>query len=246
MLVDLDQYDPHKQIGHFNLLTEVPKYENDHWVVDPTPPNNSCWHKWTLDNEHTNLPPFSLRSTSPPDRWVVVHCLRCRAQLSIILSFSAHRTEEACPTANSPFHHFLHQPSSINSQNAVQGHAGSAESRDVQEFNCTLPMCSARLQVVFQPRRLVPRWVRLLTEPELIRNRANQAIARDPERLEGHDVPSGADVLGTLRAYLLNALKSTEYKVIKGNNKRWILHLGEPCVELLDYLGFKKQVCTGL
>ena len=84
--------------------------------------------------------------------------------------------------------------------------------------------------------------MRLLTDPELIRYRAEQAIASDPERFEGHDVPSGTDVLLTLRAYLLNALKSSELKVIKGVNKRWMLCLGEPCVELLNYLGFEKQV----
>lgn len=84
--------------------------------------------------------------------------------------------------------------------------------------------------------------MRLLTDPELIRYRADQAIASDPERLEGHNAPSGAEVLSNLRAYLLNALKSPELRVIKGNNKRWMLSLGEHCVELLEYLGFEKQV----
>ena len=116
------------------------------------------------------------------------------------------------------------------------------QSRNVQEFACTSSSCNAVLHVVYRSSRLTPNWVKLLTDPALIQTRAEQAIASDPDRFEGYAVPTGAEVLSTLRAYLLNGLRSPEPKVINGVNKRWLLSLGESCKELLEFLGFEKKV----
>ena len=212
------------------------------WTVDPTPSKNSCRHKWTLDKGCTNLPSASLQSATLPESWVVAHCINCRSQLGTVLSSSSESGRQPCPTSVYPLHHFLHQPQASESLHAVQDSTQPTSWRDIQEFICTSPTCSAKLQIVFQPPRLIPSWVRLLTDPDIIRDRADRAIASDPERFEGHDAPSGAEVLANLRAYLQNGLKSSERKVIRGINKRWLLSLGEPCAELLVYLGFEKQV----
>ena len=242
LLNDLYHYDPFHQRGAFNVLLDIPKYEDGQMVVDPTSSSNGCHHTWTLDHDHTNIPSVSPDSATPPHCWVVVHCINCRSQLAIVLSFPSKSAKYSCPTSGSPLHHFLHQPLASKSLLAVQDPAPSTGWREVQEFTCTSPTCAVRLQVVFQPPRLIPTWVRLLIDPELIRDRAERAIASDPERFEGHDAPSGAEVLSNLRAYLLNGLKSSDRKVIRGNNKRWLLSLGEPCAELLTYLGFEKTV----
>ena len=89
---------------------------------------------------------------------------------------------------------------------------------------------------------MVPSWIKLLTDPELINERAERAIASDPERFEGVSAPSGAGVLSNLQQYLLNAFEDSTPRIIKGNNKRWLMSLGEPCAEVLTYLGFERQV----
>lgn len=64
----------------------------------------------------------------------------------------------------------------------------------------------------------------------------------EPERFEGHAVPSKMQVLTNLRAYISNALNSPDPKMIVGNNKKFLLSLGEPCAEVLEYLGFTRDV----
>lgn len=44
-----------------------------------------------------------------------------------------------------------------------------------------------------------------------------------------------------LRKYITNALHGEKRKIV-GNNKKWLLCLGEPCAELLEYLGFTREV----
>ena len=93
--------------------------------------------------------------------------------------------------------------------------------------------------------RLTREFVDLLTNPELIKRRANAAIAANRERLEGHNTPSPSQVLGNLKSYLNNALQNVRegsegpWKKINVNNKRWCLSFGDrSCRKLLEYLGF--------
>ena len=72
--------------------------------------------------------------------------------------------------------------------------------------------------------------------------RAVEVMKDDPERFEGHPIPKPVDVLVTLRQYLVNAMSKERRRIITGNNKKWLLCLGEPCVDLLLYLGFIRQV----
>ena len=61
----------------------------------------------------------------------------------------------------------------------------------------------------------------------MINKRAHDAITADPERLEGHPVPTPTQVMSVLKTYL--------------SNKKFVLSLGEPCAGLLQYLDFSKQ-----
>ena len=45
-----------------------------------------------------------------------------------------------------------------------------------------------------------------------------------------------------LRQYIYNAFNMKEKKVILRHNKKWVVSLGESCSELLEYLGFSRQV----
>ena len=68
-------------------------------------------------------------------------------------------------------------------------------------------------------------------------------MSDDPERFEGHAIPPPSQVLSNLRAYISNAMTKAESRRILGSNKKWLLSLGDPCADLLEYLGFKRVVC---
>ncbi|KAL9000857.1 MAG: hypothetical protein Q9169_000612 [Polycauliona sp. 2 TL-2023] len=89
--------------------------------------------------------------------------------------------------------------------------------------------------------RLRPEWIDLLTNKDLIRPRAKKAMSDDPARFEGHAVPSPSEILSNLRTYVVNALRDNTRRTIPAHNKRWLLCLGDPCTELLEYIGFVRE-----
>ena len=112
----------------------------------------------------------------------------------------------------------------------------------MQHFECSTLHCSAKLSIRIRPCRLIPQWINLLTEPQLIRVRAEKAISEAPDRFEGIAVPTPTDVLSNLRAYITNAMKYDEGRKILRHNKKWRLCLGDSCADLLEYLGFRREV----
>lgn len=76
----------------------------------------------------------------------------------------------------------------------------------------------------------------------MIKTRAEQTISDNPERFEGHGVPLPSDVLLNLRTYIVNSLADPNRRKILAVNKKWLLCLGDSCSELLEYVGFKREV----
>lgn len=151
----------------------------------------------------------------------------------------------SCPTEDRPLHHFMYKynlSEPCQPANNTWWSAGFTQWVDVQRFECSSPYCSAKLTIRFRPSRLTPAWVSLLVDPETIKARATKAISEDPERLEGIATPSPVDVLMNLRHYIVNALNIKERRAILGHNKKWVVCFGESCSELLEYLGFSRQV----
>ncbi|KAL8735558.1 MAG: hypothetical protein Q9166_000726 [cf. Caloplaca sp. 2 TL-2023] len=89
--------------------------------------------------------------------------------------------------------------------------------------------------------RLRPDWIELLTDMNLIKSRAHKAMSGDPTRFEGHGVPLPSEVLLNLRTYILKALRDDNRRAIQAHDKRWLLCLGDPCAELLEYIGFVRE-----
>jgi len=114
---------------------------------------------------------------------------------------------------------------------------------DTHQFLCSSWECAAVLNIRFKPPRLGQDWVDLLTDKFVIKDRAERAIAADPERFEGFAVPPPIDVLQHSKHYITNPLFNPEKsKKIQGHNKRFLLSMGKPCAEILEYFGFKREV----
>ena len=153
---------------------------------------------------------------------------------------------EPCPTTARPLHHFVHQPHSskprqygILAPDPNTGHPWV----DEQHFQCSAVECSARLVVWFKPPRLAPDWVKQLTDKFMIKARAERVMVEEPERFEGHAIPLPINVLGNLRIYIWNAVQTPgKVRKIPGHNKQFLLSLGDSCVELLEYVGFTREV----
>ena len=136
-------------------------------------------------------------------------------------------------------HHFLHDPTS-----SKDGHRQDrlGDYVDKQYFRCSAPQCPAVLVITMRPPRLQSEWIGLLTDTSKLKARAEKAMRIDPERFQGHAIPSPSQTLINLQTYISNAMKSSEVRKIQYNNKKWVLNFGEDCDELLTFLGFTHHV----
>ena len=153
-----------------------------------------------------------------------------------------------CPSEDMPLHHFIHRPD-ISRPRQFGTHIPDQDQgfawTDTQVFRCSAPQCLAKLVVMFRPPRLIPDWVAQLTDPYIIKTRAEKAIASDPDRFEGHGIPAPVHVLNATKTYITNALYDHSIKKrIQAQNKRWMLNLGDPCADMLEYIGFSREVLS--
>ena len=149
-----------------------------------------------------------------------------------------------CPKEGAPLHHFMHSESASEPFRIIQDGPESGRWIDVQTFQCSSSSCSVRLITRLRSPRLKSEWVNLLVDPALIKARARKVMENEPTRFEGHAVPTPTTVLTNLRAYITNALSNPEPRRIVGNNKKWLLSLGDPCANLLEFLGFERDVSS--
>ena len=205
-----------------------------------------CHHGWLLKDEQCLLPDSWDRLHLTSKYMVAAYCNFCRSHLQLSIDLRGEgRDYLPCPNQIWPLHHFVHVPSvSTEAQMALNGTYTKIGTDwiDTQYFQCSSPQCSAQLSVQIRPCRLIPEWVDLLTSTEIIKVRAETAISEDPGRYEGVAVPSPTEVLSNLRTYIVNAMANEGGRKILGNNKKWRLCLGEPCKDLLQYLGFTRDV----
>jgi ubiquitin carboxyl-terminal hydrolase 25/28 len=113
-------------------------------------------------------------------------------------------------------------------------------------YSCSLPTCAATVSVRILSPLLGPEFVRLLTDLDLLKERTDEAISTNPERLEGITRPLPINVLDNLRTYIYNALHERQLsKPISAINKRFVVCFGvegQACKGLLEFLGFRFQV----
>lgn len=113
---------------------------------------------------------------------------------------------------------------------------------DKQCFQCTSQGCLTSLEVQFKPPRLNDEWVSQITDHKVIKLRAEQAIAKDPQRYEGIAAPTSVNVLEYLLQYTKNALFDPDpNRKIKSDNRKFATCFGDACSELLFYIGFTKD-----
>ncbi|KAL8760403.1 MAG: hypothetical protein Q9199_000027 [Rusavskia elegans] len=174
---------------------------------------------------------------------VAAFCEHCRCHLKLSIEFPSGGASP-CPSHESPLHHFIYRAEESQPRTRLGNAARidySAGWEDLLSFQCSTTECSAKLKVHTRSPHLRPEWIDLLTNKDTIKSRAQKAMSDDPARFEGHAVPFPSEVLSNLRKHIVNALQDSSRRTIPAHNKRWLLCLGDPCTELLEYIGFVRK-----
>ncbi|KAI9825184.1 MAG: hypothetical protein M1819_000589 [Sarea resinae] len=237
---DLLSYDPRipPKAGRNVLTDPAPQYEEDTTLPQMIYPG-SCRHSFMTQREQSILPKVGQKLSTVTSYRVAALCQDCRCHLDLRLEVGGGRDRWPCPSAEYPLHHLRHVPSASAEPLIPIDTAADREGSDAYVFKCSAPKCPAVVTVRVSPPRLAPKFVDLITNKKLISDRTDAAIREDPERFEGHSPPPPIQVLSDLKQYMSDSKNQPDIKRVAAQNKRFMKSLGEPCRELLEYLGFR-------
>ncbi|KAL4908121.1 hypothetical protein BDW74DRAFT_146881 [Aspergillus multicolor] len=242
LIRDIIDYDPaHPPETGRNLLAEVPPVYPEHYqgplqFISPS----ACSHSYvTKPHQTIRSPQGEHRASSGIVTKISAICSKCRCHLQL------EQRMDAGARAGQSFGHIHHFIWYWGKYRGGQREAQVTSKGQVVEsfrYECSDPYCRYQITVQVASPLLSDHWVRLLTDTGLLKKRADEALAYDPERLEGMACPQPITVLLNLRAYIDNALyKTQQSKSISAVNKRFMMSFGvngEPCRDLFEFLGF--------
>ncbi|KAJ5082842.1 hypothetical protein N7532_011885 [Penicillium argentinense] len=240
---DIQLYDPdHPPPTGLNLLSQVPPvYPNrDDHMHDFISPE-ACKHNYVTKANQTWLASADQLRRPGMASKVAAMCTKCRRHLQVVVNHNNPKGSYTSFQKQDHVHHLVYK-------SGRQGGSASLEVTDYGQvaetyhYECTHLSCSAMVSLRILSPLINDRLVYLLTDPDAIRKRAEEAIAANPDRLEGMAIPLPITVLDNLRTYLNNSLNRKELnKPISASNKRFMVAFGKngiPCQELLEFFKF--------
>ncbi|KAI2826377.1 hypothetical protein CBS147343_605 [Aspergillus niger] len=241
LVQDIHDYDPvHPPGSGRNLLSEVPPVFPDHYIgpsefISPS----ACRHTYVIKSKQSFLPKPEQRSSSGNPTKVSAICSKCRYHLQLVVTSTPGIGSQSLP---GHIHHLVYKSGRQRGGASAEEITPKGQVAETFHYDCSYLTCPAAVSVRIVSPVLHPEWVQLLTDPELLQQRADEAIQTHPERLEGIARPQPINVLENLHAYISNAFNpSQQNKSISAINKRFITCFGvegKPCKDLLEFLGF--------
>ncbi|KAA8649813.1 ubiquitin-specific protease UBP2 [Aspergillus tanneri] len=234
-ILDYDFFNP-PSTGR-NLLSDVPpvfteRYSGPPEYISPS----ACRHGYVTKPGQSFL---QQGAGSPPT--VSAMCLKCRCHLQVVVSRTSALGTSGQGLADH-LHHLIYKSGKHRGGTSPEEITPKGQIVETYHYECSYLSCSTGILVRVASPVLNQDSVRLLTDPELLRERAEEAIASYPDRLEGVALPLPINVLLNLRAYLYNALNNGQHsKSISAVNKRFMTCFGVegmPCKDLLEFLEF--------
>ncbi|PGH26550.1 hypothetical protein AJ80_01679 [Polytolypa hystricis UAMH7299] len=234
---DVLSYDPvNLPRSGFNILTHIPPVYNDQEPYPELISSQCCPHVYITKPNQTKLLPDDRQIPGVPYKVSSV-CTICRLHLELGITY---------PRSNIPrhthIHHLVPLPSNSKESNPFEA---KGQGLETYRFRCSYSTCAVQVSVKFLSPLITPKWVKLLTDPELVQQRAEEVIKTSPERYEGLGLPLPIAVLNNLRTYIEHSLQDKQRtRSIAFANKRFNLCFGlqgEPCKELLEFLEFTSQ-----
>ncbi|KIX01528.1 uncharacterized protein Z518_09254 [Rhinocladiella mackenziei CBS 650.93] len=245
LLQDLTLYEPwHHSQNAPNLLADSPlNFVHAQHLADLIP-LETCRHKFGLKTKQSRLPVLDERP-GPQTIWTVAaFCQVCRVHLHVKVDYTIKFDEAPCPNAEHPLHHLVRS----EFQEPLERNAWRCQNPNSQDeiytYKCSSQTCAATVTVRLSPPVLRASDVSTLVDPDLLRQRTEEAFREREGHTEGMKHPGPVDVLSDLRAYIKNAWKAQDdakYRSINLGNRRFIVRFGPDgiaCKDVLEHLGF--------
>ncbi|KAI9738361.1 MAG: ubiquitin-specific protease ubp2 [Cirrosporium novae-zelandiae] len=228
-----------------NILTDpAPQFEHDKPIPRKGVPGD-CHHRYILKQDQSELPAFGTQPDGSTLYRVAATCSECRCHLTATVDFRS-GAQMPCPNAEYPLHHFLYLPE--QSCPRKPGVDRNESWDDAHVFQCSSPSCCALVKLETRSPRLTPEFVKLLTDPDMIKQRYEAAVEAYPMKFDpqGKSEQLPIKILSNLYTYLFNVLTLPAQKRqnIAKDNRQWLLSFGSidgPCSNLLRYLGFSQN-----
>jgi len=242
-------YDPaHPPGTGRNLLSEVPPvFQGSHGPQDWIS-SDACQHKYLVKADQTFLVQEEQKRRPGASSKVSAMCSRCRCHLQVVVNHNSGGNAFARQVKEGHIHHLVYKSGRQQGTSSVEV---TEQGQVVETFHyqCSHISCTTMVSLRILSPLINPEFLFLLTDPEAIRLRAEEAISVEPERLEGMAKPLPINILDNLRLYLSNALHNSKLsKPISANNKRFMISFGVdglPCEDFLEFLGFtRREVCA--
>ncbi|KAJ9197928.1 hypothetical protein DTO164E3_5484 [Paecilomyces variotii] len=243
LAADINLYDPQNPPSSGrNLLSQVPPvfpggYNGIQQWISPA----ACQHIYTTKTNQTILPPQTQRRGAGTTYRVAAVCSKCRYHLQLVVTYTKDVGQISQNQADH-IHHFVYKSGRQAGGQSTEEITPKGQHVETFHYECSYLTCSAVASLRIASPLLGPQWVQLLTDPELLKNRADEAINAHPDRLEGVGHPLPINVLENLRTYISNALHDRQRsKSISAVNKRFMVCFGVegiPCQDLLRFLEF--------
>ncbi|PWY88489.1 ubiquitin carboxyl-terminal hydrolase [Aspergillus heteromorphus CBS 117.55] len=243
LVQDIHDYDPaHPPASGRNLLSEVPPVFPDQYngpleFISPA----ACRHTYVTKPNQSFLPQPDRRANSGNPAKVSAICPKCRYHLQLVIS-SIPGIGQSSQNLPGHIHHLVYKSGRQRGGVSPEEITPKGQTTETFHYECSYLSCPVVVSVRASSPVLNDDWVHLLTDPELLRERAAEAAAAHPERLEGMSMPQPINVLDNLRAYISNSFDSKQQnKSISAINKRFMSCFGvegKPCKELLEFIGF--------
>ncbi|EFQ97440.1 ubiquitin carboxyl-terminal hydrolase 2 [Nannizzia gypsea CBS 118893] len=220
----------------FNILRDLPPIFYDEASYPDNSDPNACVHLFITKPHQSVLPANDSQRVAGARYKVSSICQKCRLHFELGVVF---KSQLACRPGT--VHHFsyLHKESLERLKTVAKLPGQTVET---YVYSCTQTQCSATVHLKLWTPLIKRDWVSLLTDEDILKKRVDDALALEPERLEGIGRPTPLVVLTHLKTYIDNALHDEQRsRSINVMNKKFTVCFGtggEPCKQLFEYLGF--------
>ncbi|KAJ5268298.1 hypothetical protein N7524_005757 [Penicillium chrysogenum] len=250
LIYDVQLYDAaHDPDTGRNLLSETPPiypegYNGPPGFISP----EACRHNYVLKEDQTFMSEPEHRRRPGTSSKVSAICAKCRYHLQVVVNYTSHISTFS-QKQGKHLHHLVYQSGRQKNGLALPEVTPKGQVAETYHYQCSYISCSAMVSLRILSPILSRESIRLLTDKDLLRKRAEEATATYPESMEGMGDPQPINVLDNLRLYITNALRNPQRsKPISSVNKRFMHSFGvegAACKELLEFLEFMYNKDTG-
>ncbi|CAI7583871.1 unnamed protein product [Penicillium palitans] len=247
---DIQLYDPaHDPDTGRNLLSETPPiYPEGYTGLPAFISPEACRHQYVLKEDQTFMSEPEHRRRPGTSSKVSAICSKCRYHLQVVVNYTSQMSTLG-QNQGKHLHHLIYKSGRQKNGLALPEETPKGQVAETYHYQCSYISCSAMVSLRILSPILNPESIRLMTDKELLRKRAEEATAAYPESMEGMADPQPINVLDNLRLYITNALRNPQRsKPISSVNKRFMHSFGvegAACKELLEFLEFTYNKETG-